>query len=80
MQTERLIKYHGKDMYESGGTPGAKVANPDYNYLPENVQGILCTSWREVRRFLMGKSCLGALGMGGGAERSTRGAPRASSA
>ena len=21
-------------MYESGGTPGAKVANPDYNYYP----------------------------------------------
>ena len=46
-------------------------------YIPKNVQGILCTSWREGRRFLMGKSCLGALGMGGGAERSTRGAPRA---
>ena len=31
-------------------------------YIPKNVQGILCTSWREGRRFLMGRSCAGVLG------------------
>ena len=34
MQTEGLIKYHGREMYEPGGAPGVKVANPDYQYYP----------------------------------------------
>ena len=34
MQTEGLIKYHGKTKYEPGGAPGAKADNPDYEYYP----------------------------------------------
>ena len=34
MQIEGLIKYHGREMYQAGGTPGQKALNPDFAYYP----------------------------------------------